>query len=244
MILCDGASATGGTERVAIGSALGLAERGWQVGFFGAEGELDPRLKSHPDIRAISLNLEDAYHAGKREVLRRFLYFPDTGQRFADFLKGFDPQETVVHIHAFRRIHTAAAVRAARGYPRVMTLHDYGLVDPNTGFYDFAHQAPCPLRPLSAACFARQCTKSGWSGKAMQMARAIVNGPLLHVAREFDHFVHVSPFAQEIFQPYLPRSTQETMIENPVDVLQAARVQVEHNHEFLFVGRLQPEKGA
>lgn len=246
VIVCDGAGLTGGTERVAIANALGLADRGVRVGFFAGEGELAPELVAHPGIDAVSLGLTDAYHSGsKAELLQRFFYNRDAGRRFAGYLKRFDPAETVVHVHAFRRVLSASVVRAAkkRGFQLVMTLHDFGIADPNTGFYDFPRERICPLKPMSLACWTTQCTHTGWKGKGVQMARATVNGPILHVWDQFDQFVHVSEFSRAILKGYIPHGTPQTVVDNPVAVEHGPRVEAEHNKDFVFVGRMVQEKG-
>lgn len=246
MVVSDGAGLTGGAERVAIATALGLADRGLRVGFFAGEGELAPDLIAHPGIEATTLGFTDAYHAGsKAELLRRFFYNREAGTRFAEFLTGFDPVETVVHVHAFRRVLSASVVRAARrlGFRQVMTLHDFGIADPNTGFYDFTRERICPLRPMSLACWRTQCTRTGRKGKAVQMVRHTVNGPLLHVWDSFGAFVHVSPFSAEILSSYVPEGASQTVVDNPVSVPRGPRVESERNREFLFVGRMTPEKG-
>ncbi|RYG70065.1 hypothetical protein EON77_14180, partial [bacterium] len=246
VVVCDGAGLIGGTERVAIATALGLADRGVRVGFFGGEGELAPELVAHPGIEAVTLGLTDAYHAGsKAELLRRFFYNREAGARFAEFLRGFDPAETVVHVHAFRRVLSASVIRAARrlGFRLVMTLHDFGIADPNTGFYDFTQERICPLRPMSLECWRTQCTRTGRKGKAVQMIRHTVNGPLLGVWDAFAAFVHVSPFSAEILRSHVPVKASQTIVDNPVSVAQGPRVEAERNRSFVFVGRLTPEKG-
>ncbi len=251
IVVCDGAGLSGGTERVAIATATGFADRGWRVGFFGGEGEIAPALAGHPNIEATTLGLADAYRAGaagagsKAELLKRFFYNREAGGAMGRFLAGWDPAETVVHVHSFRRVLSASVVRAARGagFRLAMTLHDFGIADPNTGFYDFERAAICPLKPMSPACWARQCTRTGRAGKAMQMARATVNGPLLRVWDAFGAFVHVSPFSAGILRPYVPGRASQTVVDNPVAVEREARVEAERNREFVFVGRMEPEKG-
>lgn len=245
IVVCDGAGLTGGTEGVATATALGFADRGLRVGFFGGEGELSAPVAAHPGIEGESLGLKDAYHAGsKAELLRRFFYNREAGAAFARYLDEWDSKETIVHVHSFRRVLTASVVRAARarGFRQVVTLHDFGIADPNTGFYDFELARICPLRPMSPACWARQCTKTGRAGKAVQMVRASVNAGL-RVWDEFESFVHVSPFSAGILEAYVPKGRPQTVVDNPVGVERGARVEAEGNSEFVFVGRLEPEKG-
>ena len=59
--LCDGASITGGAEKVAITTAVELQKRGIESAFFGAEGDLDS-LIVEAGLQAETLGLQDAYH--------------------------------------------------------------------------------------------------------------------------------------------------------------------------------------
>ena len=70
--VCDGAGLTGGTEKVAITSAISLAERGYRSIYFAGEGSLYPGFEG-TNVEASTLGLTDAYHTeSKRELLSRF----------------------------------------------------------------------------------------------------------------------------------------------------------------------------
>ncbi|RYG85580.1 glycosyltransferase, partial [bacterium] len=125
-----------------------------------------------------------------------------------------------------------------------VTLHDFGIADPNTAFYIYPEERICPLKPMSLACWKTQCTRTGRKGKAVQMARHLVNGPMLHAWSAFEAFVHVSPFSEGILRSYVPGGRSQVVIDNPVAVDRGPRVEAERNREFVFVGRIVPEKGA
>ena len=163
--VCDGAGLTGGTEKVAITSALGLAKRGIRSIFFAGEGDLFPGFES-AGVEALTLGLSDAYHTeSKRELFARFMWNKSAGERFSELLKeaDLDPNETVIHFHGFRRVLSGSVVEAAKQSKMklVFTLHDFGLACPNTTFYTRPKSQICTLTPLSAACHLSQCTHSG-----------------------------------------------------------------------------------
>lgn len=240
IIVCDGAGPTGGTERVAITTALALQAAGYRVLFFAGEPISTPELDS---IECVSMNQQDAYHASKAEVLRRFVWNQPAGDRFAEVLSGFEPKDTVVHVHAFRRILSGAVVKAAKakGFKLVFTLHDFGLVCPNTTLYIAPKNEICHHKPLSAACATCQCTHRGWPMKLMQMARGSQIARS-HIAEDFDHFIYVSEFSRKIIQPHLPTATPSTTIYNPVSKDRSPLT--DHRSPlFTYVGRLSQEKG-
>lgn len=244
--VCDGASLTGGTEKVAITTAIELQRRGYRSLFFAGEGELDPILAANR-VEGYSMGLTDAYNtSSKIELLGRFVWHKAAGDKFAEFLSGhkLNPSETIIHVHGFRRILSGSVIEAASelGYRQIFTLHDYGLACPNTSFYNFPKQEICKLKPLSTACFCSQCTHSGWPMKLMQMARG-VKLQMNKVADYFSHFVYVSEFSKSILEPYVPSDAPATVLYNPASDEKPAIAEPSQSDVFTFVGRLSPEKG-
>ncbi len=244
--VCDGSGMTGGTEKVAIISAIEIAKRGLRSLYFSGEGELHPGL-TEAGVEAKTMGLTDAYHTqSKRELLSRFFWHAEAGDLFAKFLSDskLDPKETIIHVHGFRRVLSASVVAAAAkaGFKQVFTLHDFGVACPNTSFFNFPEQKICTLKSLSVACHLCQCTHSGWPMKAMQMGRAW-RLKFAHTINQFDHFIYVSEFSQKILEPYIPSPTAQTVLYNPVSDEQEPIAEPSHSDVFSFVGRLSPEKG-
>jgi hypothetical protein len=155
--VCDGAGLTGGTEKVAITSAIELAQRDYRSIYFAGEGELFPDFAA-AGVEASSLGLSDAYHTeSKRELLSRFFWNGSAGEKFGQMLREsrLDPGQTIIHFHGFRRVLSGAVVEAAvkSGFKLVFTLHDFGLACPNTSFFNFQEQKICTLVPMSKACY-------------------------------------------------------------------------------------------
>lgn len=244
--VCDGAGLTGGTEKVAITSAIELASRGFRSYFFGGEGELFPGLAA-AGVQATTMGLADAYHTeSKRELLSRFFWNGPAGDKFADLLakEKLDPSQTVIHVHAFRRVLSGSVVKVASeaGYRTVFTLHDYGLACPNTTFFNHGEHKICRLKPLSMACHLSQCTHSGMPMKMMQMGRAW-KIKLAHIPEKIDHFIYVSEFSRKILQTFIPIDKPQTVLLNPVSDTQAPIAEPGQSDTFTYVGRLSPEKG-
>ena len=244
--VCDGAGLTGGTEKVAITSAIELAKRGYRSIYFAGEGELFPGFAT-AGVEASTLGLSDAYHTeSKRELLSRFFWNGSAGEKFAALLRSakLDPSETVIHFHGFRRVLSGAVVEAAveSKIKLVLTLHDFGLACPNTTFFNSPHQQICTLKPMSMACHMSQCTHSGIPMKMMQMGRAW-KLKLSKMTEKFDHFIYVSEFSKNILAPFIPSSMGQTVLYNPVSERQDPIAECEQSDVFSFVGRLSPEKG-
>lgn len=244
--VCDGAGMTGGTEKVAITSAIELAKRDYNSFYFAGEGTLDPEMIT-AGVIGENLGLKDAYHtSSKKELLSRFFWNAPAGEKFVDFLKKqkLDPKDTIIHFHAFRRVLSAAVVEEAHklGFKLIFTLHDYGIACPNTSFFNFPEQKICTLKPFSIGCHRSQCTHSGMPMKLMQMGRGWkirTAGTIKH----FHHFIYVSEFSQSVLDRYIPKDTPQTILYNPVSDKQESAAEPADYDVFTFVGRLSPEKG-
>lgn len=244
--VCDGAGLTGGTEKVAITSAIEVAQRGIRSIYFAGEGELFPGF-SAAGVEASTLGLSDAYHTeSKRELLSRFFWNGSAGEKFTEVLNNskLDPAHTIIHFHGFRRVLSGSVVDAAlkSNFKIAFTLHDFGLVCPNTSFFNFPQQSICKLKPMSVACHLSQCTHSGMPMKMMQMGRAwrLKFG---HMVDKFNHYIYVSEFCREILQSHIPPKIAQTVLYNPVSNEHELIAECDKSDTFSFVGRLSPEKG-
>lgn len=245
LTVCDGAGITGGTEKVAVASAIGMAQRGVASFFFAGEGELDPALQEN-GVVTYTMGLTDAYNTeNKKELLKRFFWNKRAANDFARFLDDHQlkPENTVIHFHGFRRVLSASVVKVAkeRGFKSVFTLHDFGIACPNTTFFIDGSREICIHKPLSVGCWTCQCTHSGWKMKAMQMGRGTVLAAK-HVVDDFDHFIYVSDFSRKILEKFLPK-TPSTTLYNPVTQGNLAPANPGDSDVFTYIGRLNPEKG-
>jgi glycosyltransferase involved in cell wall biosynthesis len=241
--VCDGSSITGGTEKVAIVSAIGLSNRGFNSAFFGGEGNLEPALEQ-AGVRAETLGLTDAYHTeSKLELLRRFFWNKSAAEKFRDFINTYNPSETIVHVHGFRRVLSGSVIKVAKelGFKVIFTLHDFGLSCPNTSLYQFPEEKICHLKPLSVKCFCTQCTHSGWPMKAMQMGRGMAL-QLHSIAKDFDGMIAVSTFSKNIFEQFLTEKPI-VVIQNPASQVKEPKSSPGDYDVVTYVGRLSPEKG-
>jgi glycosyltransferase involved in cell wall biosynthesis len=244
--VCDGAGITGGTEKVAITSAIELAKRGYNGLFFAGEGNVAAELTASENTIVTTLGLTDAYHtSSKSELLKRFFWNRDAGVQFDLALQSsrFSPKDTVIHVHGFRRMLSGSVIKAAQqlGFKLIFTLHDFGIACPNTSFFEHETEKICTRKPLSRSCYTCQCTHSGWKMKLMQMGRGAMLAAK-HIPEDFDHFIYVSDFSRRILEPLLP-SKPSTTIYNPVSSHQEPAAMPERSDVFTYIGRLSPEKG-
>ena len=146
VVVADHAHINGGQAKVSIESAIGLAGRGHEVTYFAAVGPVDPRLEA-AGVKVVCLGQGDIETSGKLAFLAQTLWNGVARARLAEVIAGLDPDRSIVHVHAWAKALSpsiGAALRAAKG-GRVYTMHEFFLVCPNGGFYDYPRGEPCRL---------------------------------------------------------------------------------------------------
>jgi glycosyltransferase involved in cell wall biosynthesis len=176
--------------------------------------------------------------------LKRLLWNREAKERFEAFLDRFDPKDTIVHFHSFRRILSTSVVSVAakRGFPRVMTLHDFGIMCPNTAYYHYPDKKPCTYKPLGVRCLAKQCTREGWPMKGAMVARQLMISKITNVPHLIRDYICVTRFSQALMVPHLPKTINAELVLYPVDVEKHPPIDAARNTEFMFIGRMETEK--
>jgi glycosyltransferase involved in cell wall biosynthesis len=247
VIVCDHAHINGGQAKVAIEAAKGLARRGHRVDFFAAVGPVDAGLINAGAVVTL-LDQDDATSTGSLASFGlQWLWNATAEKRLAALLSTCDPADTIVHVHGWSKALSPSIGRALRGspIPVVHTLHEFYLVCPNGGFYDYHAARNCGLTPMSAACVAHNCDSRSYGRKLLRVGRHAL---MQYVSGLYDsarHVVTISRLQREVAAPYLPKGATFYEVNNPVDVEpMGAKPDDAPLGGYLFVGRLSPEKGA
>ncbi|MBX3118007.1 MAG: glycosyltransferase [Fimbriimonadaceae bacterium] len=243
VIAADYAYVAGGAEKVAIQSAVGLADSGLRVVFLAAIGPVCEELRAHPGITVHCLNQSKVGDSSSKvKATMAMIKNPAASSMMRSILDGLSPQETVVHFHSFMGGLSASPVLAARdgGFKVFYTVHDYGLACPQQSFFDHDKMGICQLKPLSLACCTRPCTGRGLAFKGAVTLRAMANRRR-HVADAFSAYAFVSDFSGDIIRPYLAKRPMR-WVPNPIDVQDRGVRELQPDAPYLFVGRLTMEK--
>ena len=242
IIMADHAYINGGQAKVSIESALGLAAAGHSVQYFAPCGPADDRL-AVAGVEVICLGQGDVTNTPTLAFLRQTMWNTRAHDALAVLLARAPRGDTVVHVHAWAKAASAsiAPPLIASGLPRVYTFHEYFLVCPTGGFYDFRRHEPCARVPLSFSCVTTNCDARTYPRKMMRIVRQkIVEHAGLHEA--FRHVITISDMQRQRIASLMPPDTLWHHVDNPVDAQDLGPKDVA-GQDFLFVGRLSPEKG-
>ena len=244
VLVLDHAHVNGGQAKVALDSALGLRERGHAVTVFAAVGPVDPRL-GPAGVRVVCLGQDDIASTGnKLAFAAQAIWNRAAAKRLRAELGRCDPRDTLVHVHAFAKALSPSIGRPLRasGLPCLYTMHEFFLVCPTGGFYEYPADAICHRTPMSRDCIATHCDARSYPAKLLRVVRHLGLEHLAGLRGLFRHVITISALQERVIAPYLP-GTVFHRVDNPIAVAQQPFAERAPG-DFLFVGRISREKGA
>ena len=241
VIIADFPEIDGGGVAVAVDTAYLLAQRGLNVYFFAGAGTPEKRLLSSPNIKVVSTGQPHIFHDKNR--LRAFIngvYNFKAARMLRELLGTLNREETVVHVHCWARSVSPSVFKAANdmGFRMFITVHDYLLSCPDWNFYDnHAHQI-CERTPMSLKCFLCNCDKrQSYIHKMYRFFRQYVQNWIVKRVK------FISEFSKHQLLRRMPAPKNQFFVRNPIYYSDRFRVEAEKNSIFLYIGRLDPEKG-
>ena len=215
------------------------------MSLFAAVGPVDPRLEP-AGIRVVCLDQDDVTTTrNKLAFAAQAIWNAPAARALAAELSRCDARRTVVHVHAFAKALSPSIGTALRasGLPCLYTMHEFFMVCPTGGFYDYRAEEICRRTPMSAACITTDCDARSYPRK---VARMIRHAGLAHVARLpelFAHVITISDLQERVVRPLMPEGTRFHRVDNPIAVAREP-LHAGPPGDFLFVGRVSTEKGA
>lgn len=244
VIILDHAYINGGQAKVALDSALGLRARGHQVTLFAAVGPVDPRLLE-AGVDVICLNQADVHSAASKLNFAVQAFWNQSAAKALATCLANCPPDTIVHVHGWAKALSPSIGRAitASGLRSVYTMHEYFLVCPNGGFYIYPQERICQLRPMSADCISTNCDSRSYPRKIWRVARQAALNHASRLKEAARDIIAISQLQYDVVSPHMPPDTRWHRVDNPIAAEDCGPKEVHSSGEFLFVGRLSPEKG-
>jgi glycosyltransferase involved in cell wall biosynthesis len=245
IVVNDWGSVTGGSSKIAIDSATGLAGRGYDVTYFCAVPPVEERLRA-AGVRVICMDRPaSANDASPTRAALQNLWNVGSQLQLSQLLAGFDPRKTIVHVHGWTKALSPSCLWAIRqsNLATVIAGHDYFLACPNGGFFNYQTKRPCSLKPMSRSCLTSNCDKHSYGMKLFRVVRQILQNQAIARPAAPWHLAAVSDFCFEQIGMHLPAWIERSVIPNPIDLEKRPPSNPERSDRFVGVGRLSPEKG-
>ncbi len=246
IVICvDHASVTGGQAKVAFDSALGLKAAGHRPILFTSAGPVSDDLKAS-GVEVICLDQADLVgNSSKIQAAVQGVWNFRAAEALGKLLSECPPTRTVVHVHGWAKALSPSIARpiAASGLPAIYTIHEYFLFCPNGGFYNYQSGEVCSLKPLSSACWATNCDSQNYGRKIWRNLRLSFAREVVGLQSVFSDYICISALQAKIVAPHLPQGIRLHAVSNPIAVEAVGPKANPASGEFVFVGRLSPEKG-
>ncbi len=249
ILVVDTAFLNGGQAKVCIDSALGLKARGHEPIVFAAVAPVDAALIEAGIEAGIEVHCLDQVELVKDPdkigAAWRGIHNAAAARSLGALLARQPRGETLVHVHGWAKALSSAIAPpiAASGLPTLYTMHEYFLLCPNGGFYDYRAHQHCLLKPLSLPCLARNCDSRPFPFKLWRSLRSLTAKYWHDLPGALGDVVYFHPFQRAIIAPHLPATTHLHEIANPIEVEDLGPKASPASGDILFLGRISGEKG-
>ena len=246
IIACDQGSVNGGQAKVAIESALALKQRGVDVCFVAGSGPLDQRLQS-AGIECHAVGEYDILSDPKRfRAATSGIWNRSAARVLSQCIGARDPRSTVIHVHGWAKALSPSIGPIVTGSEaaHVYTLHEYFLACPNGGFFDYRAGEICNRKALGLDCLRTNCDPRARSHKMWRVARQAVLWSAGRMPSGVREIIYLAPEQRSIMRSYVSSEAHWHYLPNVAGPQPTRRIAAEQNGNFLFIGRLSPEKGA
>lgn len=245
VMICESAQRHGGAESVAIEEAIELRRRGYRVGYIAASETADPSLvESGVELCLVPTQSFFETQGAKNKLVRLFLN-PNISESVNKFLEKFEPKESVVHAHTLNLKLSSYVLKLAQdlGFATILHRHDYSSVCPTSLLYNHRSQEVCDLKPMSLSCLSCECQGQNLKYKLPKVTHLAYSNLVSKVYPKLSGVIDVSSLSSDLLSKsdgY--KLKNKAIILGPQHVSQSARIEAEQNQNFLYVGRLTPEK--
>lgn len=198
-----------------------------------------------PGVNVVSLNEPPLLDRPAKVAAIKGLYNSSANQMMGDWIAHNDTPGTVYHVHNWAHILSASVFRALYSvrHRTVVHAHDYFLACPNGAFVNYRSGEECRLAPLSMACLATNCDRRSYAQKLWRAGRHVVRQTLWNLNQNRTSVLLIHDGMREPFERAGVASSQLHTVRNPSLPFLAERVRAEENSEYVFVGRVEEEKG-
>lgn len=237
----------GGATKIAQETAICLKNAGLDVTYFCCVAPISEEL-TNCGIKTVCLNQSDILHEKNRvKGVFRGLNNKKSYKAFKELLSSLNPAETIVHVHGWTKAVSGSIFKAIKkmNFKAVITVHDYFLICPNGGLYNYVKKEICSLKPMSFKCKTCNCDARSYPQKLFRVLRQKKQNKNILKNKDLN-YIFISKFAQNEFEKRYDKidDNHKYFLHNPVVFSEnRERIKCEENSEYLFIGRLVTEKG-
>jgi len=197
------------------------------------------------NVEIVSLGEPPLLDRPTKDAVLKGLYNPAAAKMLSDWISRNDTPGTVYHVHNWSHILSASIFRSLGVVSRrtVMHAHDYFLACPNGAYADYRDGKECALTPLSFACLSTNCDRRSYSHKLWRAGRHLIRQSLWDFDKFGTDILIIHENMGERFERAGFARSQLVTVRNPSVPYTDSRIRAEENQEYVFIGRVEEEKG-
>lgn len=240
----DASFARGGATGLSLLLAKMLAARGHEVVFAAGDSTPNEEL-ADMGVRLYNGGSDPLMKIPAHVAARRGLFNPAIRDLAREVIAKEDSPETVYHVHSWSKTLTPAVFGPLQSVARRVYIHahDFFLACPNGGYMDYQRMEPCRRRPLSMPCLSTNCDKRSYPQKLWRVSRQMILRRCLPPKAPWAGVLLIHPAMAEQLEIAGYAQKQLIPLRNPATPLDTDRIPAERNSGFLFLGRIEAEKG-
>ena len=245
VLINDASVGRGGATGLALFLAELLAERGREVVYLcGDSGE--GFSLADKGVQVVPMGGTHLMRQSTLSAMRTGLYNRSAGRNLSRWISEHARPDDVYHLHGWSKILSPAVFKALQPVRSrlVVHAHDYFLACPNGAFWHYGKGEICERVALSAACLSQACDRRNNLQKVWRATRHGLRQGLFAFDATGPRILTIHPGMNAAFIRGGFSADQITTLRNPAVPFLPAPVDCAANDAALFVGRLNPEKGA
>lgn len=225
----------GGASNVALEMASILFDSGLDVTFFSGvtNGE-------SAKFKKISLNDKDV--ANGQSVFRNI----KNKKAYKVLLNMISKEhEYDIFVHGWTKCLSSEIFKIGKlsNVRLFVTWHDYFSVCPNGGLFNYKKCKICDKKPMGFKCAFTNCDSRNYLVKLLRVTRTFYQNKIVNIKKYLTGIIYISEFNQSILSKYFS-GIPAFRINNPVrNLCTGTSIRPELNNEYLYIGRLDQEKG-
>lgn len=236
----------GGAAKIALSTAKMLPKEKYNVILFSSVSQNKNNDNLETEIKNINIDQKELINGSKLLGSIRGLWNFKAMKAFDSLLSTLSPENTIIHFHGWLKSLSPSLffITWKRKMKLVITLHDYFVICPNGGLYNYKMNRICNVNPLSASCILSDCDSRNYIYKIWRIARQFIQNKLIYMNKNRLNLIYVSKFSHVVFKKYLKNiKAKAYYLPNFTNTPNIGRAKVENNENYIFVGRLSKEKG-
>jgi glycosyltransferase involved in cell wall biosynthesis len=244
VLINDFSRVRGGAAALVILLAQKLLEQNIKVTLItGDAGTLPDGME---DVEVVALHEQPLLERPVSTAVVRGLYNPSAARMLSHWISRYDTPGTIYHLHNWSHILSASIFSSLERVSdrTLMHAHDYFLVCPNGAFSNYHDGTTCQLVAMSPACLRTNCDRRNYAQKLWRAARHQVRRTLWDFDRHQTEILLIHDGMMEYFLRAGIDRSRLSVARNPSVPYTSSRVEAESNREFVFIGRVEEEKGA